>query len=209
MCIGSVPVSFLPDMLNSARVAMHMSFTTRGAMTLSKGSIPRLQPGRWILFMICGELMDPCPDTTVDIESLGETKLWLRLTNGFFAIVLGTLFVLFAVNLLYSLAYCILYQCSPDSDPRASKQRLWPVMCGQCDRGQLTGLCDLAKEIAWPFPFFTTFLSLMLGVFMATILQFVLGNYLIMLESGNRDVCFFNERRLEARHPQPNPHGHP
>eukprot|EP00438_Fugacium_kawagutii_P004597 Skav228988 [mRNA] locus=scaffold127:93884:96749:+ [translate_table: standard] len=132
MCIGSVPVSFLPDMLNSARVAMHMSFTTRGAMTLSKGSIPRLQPGRWIIFMICGDLMDPCPDTTVDVESYGETKLWLRLTYGFFAIVLGTLLVLVVVNALYWLAYCILYQCSPDSDPRASKQRLWPVMCGQC-----------------------------------------------------------------------------
>lgn len=34
----------------------------------------------------------------------------------------------------------------------------------------------------------------MLGVFLATTAQFVLGNYLIMVESGNRDVCFFNER---------------
>lgn len=153
--------------------------------------------------------MDPCPDTTLHVESLGEKQLSLRLTNGFFAIVLGTLFVLFAVNALYWLAYWILYQCSPDSDPRASRQRLWPVMCGRCDRGHLTSLCDLAKIIAWPFPFFATFLSLMLGVFLATILQFVLGNYLIMVESGNRDVCFFNER-LETR-PQPHidPHRRP
>ena len=192
-CIGSVPVSFLPTKAIT-RVAMHLSFTTRGAMTLSKGSIPHLQPGKWIMFVICGDSMRPCPATTVEVQSWGDSHLWMRLCNGVLIILLGTLLVLFAVNTLYWFAYYLLYQCSTDTNPHSAKQRLWPVMFGQCRKSHVRGLGDIAKLIAWPIPFFATFLSLMLGVFLATTAQFVLANYLIMVESGNRDVCFFNER---------------
>ena len=67
-------------------------------MTLSRGSLPRLQAGRWIIFATCDDFMYPCPSTQLEVESWGEANLHLRLTTGVLVVVLGTLLVLFVVN---------------------------------------------------------------------------------------------------------------
>ena len=194
-CVKSVPIAFMASKRERSKVAMYLTFRSTASLTISKGSRPQLEPGKWLVFIVCDDL---CPTTTVHVESYPQSHLQWSLVIGVLVTVLGTLCVLFVVNAIYWFAYFVLYQISSTTEANAPtrKVQLWPVMLGNCGPAHVTSLYELAKLIVWPLPFFATLLSLMLGVFLATTAQFVLTHYGLMVKSGNRDICFYNERCL-------------
>lgn len=195
-CLKSVPVSFRqPDPTENLKVAMHMSFKTKMTISLSRGSIPYLRPGNWMVFVTCGDLNSRCPATELSVESYPEFNLRWKLLSGVAIVILGTMMVLFSVNAIYAMAYTILYRCSPEgTQQKGSHERsLWPVLIGLCSKDHALMLRMKAKKISRPVPFFPALLSLMLGVFLATTAQFVITHYGLMIRTGNRDICFYNE----------------
>lgn len=194
-CLKSVPVSFRqPDPAENLKVAMHMSFKTKVTISLSRGSIPYLRPGNWMVFVTCGNLTSRCPATELSVESYPEFNLRWKLLSGVAIVILGTMLVLFSVNAIYAMAYTILYRCSPETQAKGTHERsLWPVLIGLCSKDHLLMLRMKAKKITKPVPFFPALLSLMLGVFLATTAQFVITHYGLMIRTGNRDICFYNE----------------
>ncbi|CAJ1441256.1 unnamed protein product [Effrenium voratum] len=194
-CVKSVPVSFrAPEKTASSKVAMHQSFQSQATLTLSRGSLPFLQPGRWILFVMCRHDRD-CPATLLSVESYPEYRLRWKLIWGTLLAVLGMFLILFSVNTLYWLAYFILNKCSPETEENAgTTNRLWPVIIGVCGRDHVSMMRDKAMKVAQPLPFFPALLSLMVGVFLATAAQFVITHYGLMIRSGNRDICFYNDQ---------------
>lgn len=99
---------------------------------------------------------------------------------------------LFSVNAIYAMAYAILYKCSPEGQG-GNEQNLWPVLIGLCSRDHLLMLQMKVRKITQPVPFFPALLTLMLGVFLATTAQFVITHYGLMIRTGNRDICYYNE----------------
>ena len=126
------------------------------------------------------------------VQSYPEMNLRWKLASGVAIIVLGTTLFLFSVNALYAMAYTILYRCSKESTG-AHERNLWPVLIGACSKDHWQMMRMKAKQIAKPVPFFPALLSLMLGVFLATTAQFVITHYGLMIRTGNRDICFYNE----------------
>lgn len=196
-CVKSVSVSFERREGDAEKVAMHLTFLRQAALTLSKGSQPKLQAGRWVVFVKCGSPVERCPRTRLQVESFTQTHLQWKLASGFLLVVFGCGVVLFLVNAINWFAYAVLYRCSPDTEDteEGGRHRLWPVMFGRCHFAHLSGIRAKAKMITEPLPFFSTLLSLMLGVFLATTAQFVLTHYGLMVQTGNRDICFYNEMR--------------
>ena len=144
---------------------------------------------------------DPCLihfltwDEELSVESYPEFNLRWKLLSGVAIVILGTMMVLFSVNAIYAMAYTILYRCSPEgAQQKGSHERsLWPVLIGLCSKDHALMLRMKLKKITKPVPFFPALLSLMLGVFLATTAQFVITHYGLMIRTGNRDICFYNE----------------
>ena len=193
-CLKSVHVSFRrPDPLENVKVSLHLSFKTQATLTLSRGSIPALQEGTWVIFVTCG--LVKCPATTLEVEMFQESDARLKLAYGGCIVFLGTLSALLLVNAIYAVAYACLYRCTPEDESRPSHEKgLWPVIVGRCTAEHWEMLCIKLEGVRQPLPFFPTLLTLMLGVFMATTAQFVITHYGLMIRTGNRDICFFNER---------------
>lgn len=132
------------------------------------------------------------PFQELKVQSYPEMNLNWKLALGVAVIVLGTTLFLFSVNALYAMAYTILYRCSKETTG-AHERNLWPALIGVCSKDHWQMMRMKAKSIAKPVPFFPALLTLMLGVFLATTAQFVITHYGLMIRTGNRDICFYNE----------------
>ncbi|CAE7895702.1 petA [Symbiodinium microadriaticum] len=196
-CFRSVPVSFRAE--GNAAIALSESFSKSAMMTVSRGSLPQIQSGRWLLFVVCNlrylrTTSDPsCPEAHLEIElSAGHGQL-RKLWTGAAIMILGPALFLFCVNGMHWLTYTCLYTVGPEA-PSQSRYRLWPVFVSMPNRGHLAMVREKLKRISEPVAFFPALLALMVGVFLATAAQFVLTHYGLMVRTGNRDVCFYNER---------------
>jgi len=194
-CTQSVPVSFRrPTAFGNLRISMSLSFSESARMTISRGSLPRLRSGRWVLFVVCNidNLHQPCPEATIDVKfSAGynqRKKLWI----GAAIMIFGPAAILFVVNAMYWLAYLFLYKMSSPS--LQTQDRLWPVFMSLPGRMHLDMLREKVRLISRPIPFFPALLALMIGVFLATAAQFVITHYGLMVRTGSRDICFYNEK---------------
>ena len=194
LCTHSAPVSFRPpDEMAFLKISMSMSFSKSATLTLSRGSYPRLQSGRWLLFVTC---YSATPKLTtkqvrIDVEFArghGQSrKLWL----GGAIMVLGPILVLFCTNAINFLAHEALYRMRS----AGSQYFLWPVCMSLPNQTHMDAILrEKMKYILRPVPFFPGLLALMIGVFLATAAQFVLAHYGLMVRTGNRDICFYNEK---------------
>mmetsp|Transcript_35784 Transcript_35784/g.82600 ORF Transcript_35784/g.82600 Transcript_35784/m.82600 type:complete len:909 (+) Transcript_35784:88-2814(+) len=194
-CVESVPVSFKRlDPFRAPQIAMSLSFRRSATMTLSKASLPALRPGRWLVLVLCNpdELQATCPYAEIDMEFFSEDKEEQRLLRGAVIMVFGPVLILFGANGMYWLAYQLLHRLSMTS-PRTTV-RLWPVFMSCPGRDHILMLREKLQLMQKPLPFFPTLLCLLLGVFLATAAQFVLSHYGLMVRTGNRDICFYNEK---------------
>ncbi|CAK8991154.1 SID1 transmembrane family member 1 [Durusdinium trenchii] len=192
-CLKSVHVSFRsPDPEENVKVALHLTFQTHAQLTLSRGSIPAIQAGNWVLFATCMNF-DNCPATTLQVEAVRESNLWWKLAAGAGIVILGTLIALLSVNAIYVFAYSLLNWCHEHHDRPSHEKNLWPVVIGMCGSEHWQMLLWKLQGVRQPLPFFPTLLTLMLGVFLATTAQFVMTHYGLMTRTGNRDICFYNE----------------
>ena len=197
-CTRSVPVSFRrPSPVSNLRTAMRLSFSNSTRMTLSRGSLPALRSGRWLLFVACNwePPMQACSPSLIDVEfSPGysqRSKLWV----GAAIMVFGPAGILFCVNAMYWVAYFVLYRISSQTPAGTGrKSHLWPVFMARPSHRHLAMLREKVHLIFRPIPFFPALLALMVGVFLATAAQFVITHYGLMVRTGNRDICFYNEK---------------
>ena len=159
-----------------------------------EGSFPSLRSGQWVLFVLCN-LKKPheiCPEGRIDVKlSPGynqRAKLWV----GAAIMVFGPALVLFAVNAMYFLAYKLLYTIFTENGQ--TQRRLWPIFMSLPGRKHVAMLREKVNLIFRPIPFFPGLLALMIGVFLATAAQFVITHYGLMVRTGSRDICFYNEK---------------
>ncbi|CAE7403131.1 SIDT2 [Symbiodinium natans] len=170
-------------------------------MTISRGSLPALQEGRWLLFVVCNlrylrTTSNPsCPEARLDVEFHAEHQQLQKLWTGAAIMVLGPALALFCVNAMYwllgRLTYTFLNHVS--SAPQ-TRHRLWPVFMPLPSCEHLDMVREKLQLIYQPIPFFPALLALMIGVFLATAAQFVITHYGLMTRTGNRDICFYNEK---------------
>mmetsp|Transcript_45490 Transcript_45490/g.101660 ORF Transcript_45490/g.101660 Transcript_45490/m.101660 type:complete len:580 (+) Transcript_45490:207-1946(+) len=118
---------------------------------------------------------------------MSEKKLWM----GAAVMIFGPMVVLFGVNALYWLAYQLLYRLSEEPE---SNMGLWPVFMSLPGPEHCSMIRHKMKKIVKPVPFFPALLTLMVGVFLATAAQFVITHYGLMVRTGSRNICFYNER---------------
>ena len=199
-CFQSVPVSFRPPSpTGNMQIALSESFTKSGMMTISRGSVPGIQSGRWLLFVVCNlrylrTTSNPaCPEAHLEVELHSEYDQLQKLRTGTAIMIFGPALVLFCVNAMYWLTYKFLNYVNPQA-PSQSRHSLWPVFMSMPNHEHLAMLREKMTLIYEPVPFFPALLALMIGVFLATAAQFVITHFGLMARTGNRDICFYNER---------------
>ena len=198
-CTHSIPVSFRkPDPMAGLRVAMWLSFSKSGSLTISRGSRPSLRSGRWLLFVTCNwrHRNTPCGEAKIDVALSGGYHQRRQLWIGAAIMIFGPALVLSCVNAMCFLAYEVLYRLNSNAASRETRCRshLWPVFLPSPGREHWDLVCEKIASMPRPVPFFPGLLALMIGVFLATAAQFVITHYGLMVRTGNRDICFYNEK---------------
>eukprot|EP00931_Biecheleriopsis_adriatica_P035483 TRINITY_DN20421_c0_g1_i8.p1 TRINITY_DN20421_c0_g1~~TRINITY_DN20421_c0_g1_i8.p1 ORF type:complete len:825 (+),score=115.26 TRINITY_DN20421_c0_g1_i8:222-2477(+) len=178
-----------------SEVALHVSFRQKAEVTLGSASLPKRKVGRWFVLVVCEhpDLShgDSCPDTDVTLSTFSESGAYAGLIKGSLVLMVLIVSFLVVVDSVYFLAHRWLISWDKSRDVG---RRVWPAMPSlHFEVCRKTARLVLGRFLE-PRTRFDSLLALMLGVFIATALQFALLRYWLMRISGNRDICFYNEK---------------
>jgi hypothetical protein len=118
---------------------------------------------------------------------------WKLLTGAALMTVAPLLFFCFFDGFFWSRTKFVRWK-HPPNDCSEQENRLWPIGVGCPDRCYVAALRAKLYDMASPTPQFATLLVGMVIAFAATAGQFVASHWYMMKMSGNRDVCYYNEK---------------
>jgi len=179
-------------------IGQHLTFHGEAMLTLSAASLPVRATGRWFVLFTCDKFLrgllssteSYCDETKVTLSTEAESDVAVRVAWGALGMLAAPLGALFLIDFLYFLAYYGLKVFHPNSDREDKFSRISSGVPGRHFWNPKTTWHSLRS----PRFFFTPLLALMVGVFIATAGQFVATHWGLMERTGNRDICYLNER---------------
>ena len=186
------------------RSALRLSFTTLGRITLSHASKPQLKTGRWFIGVF---LKDPRHNPNRPVMKTVEVSL--DFAGGTEHLQILFLFMLSLLSLLIAVyahvflnpdpkdrlaVWCISSNCkskstlSGNADRGGARNKTLPDSNGSSESPLNSAETEYIHESTFAYTTLIAGFSLVTGA-----AQFIILNWKNMIDSGNRDICYYND----------------
>jgi len=173
----------IEDITQDTSQASRLTFSKAGGLSLSALSVPPLKAGTWMLaFVQMTDRSSNVPLKPIGVQVSSSTGTQIAGATAFFAV--------FPVGMALLWAYFEYYghRLEPDMGFVKAKRRMWS-MCKLWFWGPNDYYVLLARPFS--FPWYTISVGCAFGV---ASFQFVSSYWSLMRESGNRDICYYNDQ---------------